>query len=78
MSTILVTGASGSATWRKACQMVAPSTSAASSNSPGSPSKKEIITQTTMGTVMTRWVTTMGKSVPVSSSHWNSRNIGMR
>ena len=42
------------------------------------PSKKEIITQTTMGTVITRWEMTIGSSVPVSSSHWNSRNSGMR
>ncbi len=70
--------ANGMATCRNACQIVAPSTSAASSSSPGSPSKKPIITQTTIGTVMTRWVITSGVRVPIMPIHWNSRNRGIR
>ncbi len=78
VATVIPGRASGSATWRNACQIVAPSTSAASSSSAGSPSKNPIITYTTIGTVMTRWVITIGSSVPVMSSHWNSRNSGTR
>jgi hypothetical protein len=42
------------------------------------PTKKPIMTQTTMGTVITRWVMISGVSVPISPSHWNSRNSGIR
>ena len=34
--------------------------------------------QTTMGTVITRWVMISGANVPNMPSHWNSRNSGMR
>ena len=69
--------ASGSTTWRKACHRLAPSISAASSSSAGRPSKKLIITQTTIGTVITRWMMISGYSVPVSPSARNRMNSGI-
>ncbi len=56
VATVMPGRASGMAIQRNACQIVAPSTNAASSSSFARPSKKPVIIHTTSGTVMTRWV----------------------
>ena len=70
--------ASGRATWRKACQVVAPSMRAASSSSIGTFSKYPIMIQTMIGMVITRWVMTSAVIVPTSPVIWNSRKSGIR
>lgn len=78
VATVMPGKASGIDTRRNVWNRLAPSMRAASSRSTGRPSKCPIITQTTIGTVITRWLMMIGVSVPVMPSSWNSRNSGIR
>jgi len=60
----------------KTCQREQPSIRAASSNSSGTSSKAPIITQTTMGSVMTRWDRMMAAYVSIHPSHWKRMKKG--